>query len=75
MLATASADATLRLWTMPDGLMTESSDQSAAVLKGHSKKVMLLKWHPSAEFTLASAGQSGGVRVWDIQMEKCNYNF
>ena len=66
MLATASADATLRLWAMPEGSLTERTDQAAAVLKGHSKKVMLMQWHPSAEFTIASAGQAGGVRIWDV---------
>jgi len=55
MLATASADATLRLWAMPQGSLTESVDRAEAVLNGHSKKVMLLKWHPSAEFTIGSA--------------------
>jgi len=56
MLATASGDATLRLWTMPEGSLTASTDQAAAVLRGHSKRVMLMQWHPAAEFTLASAG-------------------
>lgn len=35
-------------------------------MKGHSKKVMLLKWHPTTEFTLASTGLDGTVKVWDI---------
>lgn len=75
MLATASADATLRLWAMPEGSLTESVDKAQAVLNGHSKKVMLLKWHPAAEWTIASAGQSGGVRIWDVQMERTQFNY
>lgn len=75
MLATASADATIRLWAMPNGQMTESTDKAEAVLKGHSKKVMLMQWHPSAEFTLASAGQAGGVRIWDVQLERTCFNY
>lgn len=75
MLATASADATLRLWTMPEGSLTESTDQSAAILKGHTKKVMLMQWHPSAEFTIASSGLAGGVRIWDVQLEKSVFRY
>ena len=34
-----------------------------------------MQWHPSAEMTIGSAGQAGGVRVWDVQMEKSIYNY
>ena len=34
-----------------------------------------MQWHPSAEMTIASAGQNGGVRIWDVQMEKTMYNY
>ena len=44
-------------------------------MHGHSKKVMLLQWHPSADMTLASAGQAGGVRIWDVQMEKTMFDY
>lgn len=75
MLATASADATIRLWAMPEGPLTETTDKAEAILKGHSKKIMLMQWHPSAEMTIGSAGQAGGVRIWDVQMEKSIYNY
>lgn len=75
MLATASADQTLKLWKMPPGKLEQSSEQCEATLKGHTKKVMLMQWHPSAEFTLASAGQAGGVRIWDVRAEKNSFIF
>ena len=75
MLATASADATVKLWAMHEDRLTETTDKAEATLKGHSKKIMLMKWHPSAEMTLASAGQAGGVRIWDVQMEKTMFNY
>lgn len=75
MLATASADATLRLWAMPQGSLTETVDKAEAVLNGHSKKVMLMKWHPSAEFAIGSASQAGGVRIWDVQLERTQFNY
>lgn len=75
MLATASSDATIRLWAMPPGRLEETTDKPEAILKGHSKKVMVMQWHPSSEMTMASAGQSGGVRIWDVQMERTMFNY
>lgn len=34
-----------------------------------------MQWHPSAEYTIASAGQSGGVRIWDVRAEKNIFTF
>ena len=75
MLATASADKTLKLWKMPPGKFTESSEQCEVTLTGHSKKVMVMQWHPSAEYTLASAGETDGVRIWDVQAGKNLFAF
>jgi coronin-1B/1C/6 len=44
-------------------------------MRAHSKKVMLVKWHPTAEFTLASASLDGTVKVWDIQSEKTTMDY
>jgi len=30
---------------------------------------MLLQFNPTAEFTLASAGMEGAIKIWDIQNE------
>lgn len=38
-------------------------------MEGHARKVMQLKWHPSAEFTIASGSIDGCVKVWDVQKE------
>lgn len=76
-LATASGDSTIRLWKMPAGgaKLEQSTDKSEAILKGHSKKVMLLQWHPCADGVIASAGQTGGVRIWDVRAEKNIFSF
>jgi len=37
-----------------------------AELRGHAKKIMLSRFHPSADYTLASAGADMTVRVWDV---------
>ena len=65
-LATASADGTLKIWMIPEGGYTKSEKSCDAELKGHTKKVQHLKFHPSSEFTMASGGMEGSVKIWDI---------
>ena len=67
LLATASTDGTLKVWVIPDGgEVKENNKEPDSDLKGHSKKVMLCQFNPCSEFTLASAGMEGHVRIWDI---------
>lgn len=75
ILATASADGSLKLWMIPDGGLTENLTKFDAELKGHTKKVMLMKWHPTASFTIGSTSLDGTLKIWDIQSEKCAMSY
>ena len=77
VLATASGDGSLKLWMIPeDGLgATLTASDCDAEMTGHTKKVMLLKWHPSAEFTIASASMDGTIKIWDVQNETCAFDY
>jgi coronin-1B/1C/6 len=44
-------------------------------LDGHSKKVTLMRFHPSAANTLLSAGADHVVKVWDIEGQAAVVNF
>ncbi len=57
-LATASEDATVRLWDLPAG-------RERAVLRGHAGEVNWAAFSPGGD-TLASAGDDGAVRLWDV---------
>ena len=70
MLATGSADGSIKIWMIPDGGITQTVTNFDADLKGHTKKVQMLKWHPTANFTIGSTGLDGTFKVWDIQSEK-----
>ena len=74
-LATCSQDATLKIWMIPEGGYKENEKNCDAELKGHTKKVTHLKFNPSAEFTLASTGMEGSVKIWDIQNESAQMSF
>ena len=36
---------------------------------------MHLKWHPSADYTIATASMQGGARVWDVQQGCLAYQY
>jgi coronin-1B/1C/6 len=85
MLATASEDTTIRIWSIPDdweptdenGNAKEGQNltESAAELKGHKKKVTLLRYHPTANNTLLSTGADYTVKVWDIESSQAVTSF
>jgi len=73
MLATGGEDQLIKIWKIPDGF-AEYDDKERRVLKdslvtleGHRKKVILTKFHPTANLVLASTSFDGPVKIWDIQ--------
>lgn len=77
LLATASEDSTIKLWSIPDdweptdqkGLGKKGEDFSDAMvdLQGHAKRVTLMRFHPTASNTLLSASADHTVKVWDVE--------
>lgn len=77
MLATASEDTTIKLWSIPDdweptnenGLAQPGDNvtESLVELIGHRKKVTLLRFHPTASNVLASCSSDYVVKVWDAE--------
>ena len=75
LLATAGAgssagDATIKLWTIPEEGLTESTDENNGELCSHSSKINHLKWHPTADFTMASVSMKGQCKLWDVQNQQ-----
>lgn len=66
LLCTASEDGTVKMWLIPEDGVNESVDECDGELSGHSRKLILIKFHPSADFTLASCAADNTIRVWDI---------
>jgi coronin-1B/1C/6 len=77
MMATASEDTNIKIWSIPEDW--EPIDEhghakpgkefkdSLVDLTGHTKKVTLLRYHPTASNTLLSTGADYTVKVWDVE--------
>ena len=79
MLATASEDTTIKIWSVPEewepidikGVNKSSPGgditESMVDLVGHTKKVNLLRFHPTANNVLASTSSDYTVKLWDVE--------
>lgn len=47
----------LKVWQIPDGGLTTPMTDAIVTLEGHSKRVGILAWHPSAFNILLTAGR------------------
>lgn len=75
LLITASEDAVLRMWVIPeDGLTTDVTEPDGE-LKGHSKKIALMRFHPCADYTMATTALDNSVKIWDIARQESSTQF
>ncbi|XP_065106795.2 coronin-1C-A isoform X1 [Paramisgurnus dabryanus] len=66
VIASGSEDCTVMVWQIPEnGLLTPLSEP-AVVLEGHSKRVGIVTWHPTARNVLLSAGCDNVVIIWNV---------
>ena len=65
-MATASEDGSIKLWVIPDEGVTQDIKDADAELRGHAKKLIFTRFHPGADYTLASGSADNTVRLWDV---------
>lgn len=66
IIASASDDAIVRVWQIPDGGLVRTLTEPAAELVGHQRRVGMVLWHPSAENILLSSGSDNRIIIWDV---------
>lgn len=66
IIASASDDAIVRVWCIPDGGLVRTLNEPAAELVGHQRRVGMVLWHPSAENILLSSGSDNRIIIWDV---------
>jgi coronin-1B/1C/6 len=80
MMATASEDTKIKIWQIPDNWEPideqgnakagESLSDAMCDLTAHTKKVTLLRYHPTAANTLLSTAADYTVKVWDVESQQ-----
>ncbi|XP_077354854.1 coronin-1B isoform X1 [Festucalex cinctus] len=59
------ASAFVQVWQIPDGGLTAPMTEAVVTLEGHSKRVGILAWHPTAFNILLTAGCDNAIAVWN----------
>jgi len=69
IFATCSEDCTAKIWRIPPGGLANGSQltEDIQTLKGHKRKVGIVKYHPIVENLIATAGTDYDTKVWDIE--------
>ncbi len=70
LLASASNDATVKLWEIPEGGLTEDLNVEVQNYCGHGRKVSFINFNPVTSDLMASASFDNSVQVWDITKSK-----
>lgn len=65
ILATGSADATIKIWQMPEE-ETFRLTKPLTTLEAHAKRILFTEFHPAANNVLAAADFAKDLMVWDI---------
>uniref|UniRef100_H3DBS1 Coronin n=1 Tax=Tetraodon nigroviridis TaxID=99883 RepID=H3DBS1_TETNG len=66
IIASGSEDCSVMIWEIPDGGLTSPLTDPVVKLEGHSKRVGLLSWHPTAHNVLMSAGCDNIIILWNV---------
>uniref|UniRef100_A0A0B8RS26 Coronin n=1 Tax=Philothamnus irregularis TaxID=1899461 RepID=A0A0B8RS26_9SAUR len=66
IIASGSEDCTVMVWQIPEGGLTVPLTEPVVVLEGHSKRVGIITWHPTARNILLSAGCDNVIIVWNV---------
>lgn len=74
ILATASEDSTVKIWSIPEGGLKASTQTAAQELRGHGRKAGSVTFNPVANNILATSAIDFKVKIWDIEQgtEKCS---
>ena len=70
LLCTASEDGLIKMWIIPEEGLEKDVEESDGELQGHTKKLVLIKFHPAADYTLASTAADNTIRIWDISQQQ-----
>ncbi|XP_035514831.1 coronin-1C-A isoform X2 [Morone saxatilis] len=66
VIASGSEDCTVMVWQIPENGLVTAMSEPVVVLEGHSKRVGIITWHPTARNVLLSAGGDNQIIIWNV---------
>uniref|UniRef100_A0AAV2IWK3 Coronin n=1 Tax=Knipowitschia caucasica TaxID=637954 RepID=A0AAV2IWK3_KNICA len=66
VIASGSEDCTVMVWQVPENGLESPLSEPVVVLEGHSKRVGIVSWHPTARNVLLSAGCDNQIVIWNV---------
>ncbi|XP_049752911.1 coronin-2A [Elephas maximus indicus] len=69
-IASCSEDTTIKIWDIPKQLLSRNLTTFRKELVGHSRRVGLVEWHPTAANILFSSGYDYKVMVWKLDTKE-----
>ena len=75
MIASGSDDSTIKVWQIPENGLTANLTEPLVDLRGHGRKVILVKYNPTVGNVLASCGGDHTVKIWDVEKAAVITNF
>ncbi|XP_044189967.1 uncharacterized protein coro1cb isoform X1 [Thunnus albacares] len=66
VIASGSEDCTVMVWQIPENGLENPLSEPVVVLEGHSKRVGIVSWHPTARNVLLSAGCDNQIIIWNV---------
>ncbi|XP_076251127.1 coronin isoform X1 [Rhynchophorus ferrugineus] len=65
-LAVACDDGVVKLWRIPEGGLTEPTNEPEKEFNAHGDKIYFIKFHPTASNTLATGSYDMTIKIWDL---------
>ncbi|XP_029618935.1 coronin-1C-A isoform X1 [Salmo trutta] len=66
VIASGSEDCTVMVWQIPENGLVTGLSEPVVALEGHSKRVGIITWHPTARNVLLSAGCDNLIIIWNV---------
>jgi len=75
LIASGSEDGYAKIWSIPDGGLTENLVTAAQTLSGHKRKVGTVNFNPIANNVLATSSTDFSVKIWDIERGQSTFDY
>ncbi|CAM1316049.1 CORO7 (predicted) [Pycnogonum litorale] len=59
-------DGRMLIWNIPEGGLTESTNQPSECIMAHNDKIYIIKSHPFADNIVATASYDMSIKIWDL---------